>query len=219
MKKSLLLALSATGVLFAGLVASALAQPGVTPIRAPARSSGGPNVALLDVSYLFEQLPHFKNYMKQVTEDAQKAQEEVKREEQEIRKLGESAAGSNGTPKFKAIEEEITQRRGALAVRIELQRRNFQQRQAKIYHAVYTEIQDQASMVCAQYGYDIVLRFNGEPVNAEVPESVLSYINRPVVWYDRQRDITPMVLKAIKDRRPEVARDRDPRRDSLPIPK
>ena len=204
MKKPLLLAVSATGVLFVGLVASALlAQPAVAPIRAPARPAGGPNVALLDVSYLFEKLPHFKAYMTQVTEDAQKAQDVVKREEQEIRKLAETAEANRGSPKFKAIEEEITRRRGDLAVQIELQRRNFQQRQAKIYYSVYKEIQDQASMVCAQYGYDIVLRFSGDPVDAERPESVLSYINRPVVWYDQQRDITPFVLKAIKDRRPE----------------
>ena len=123
----------------------------MAPVRsaAPARSAGGPTVALLDVSYLFEKLPHFKAYMQQVTDDAQKAQEEVKREEQEIKRLAESAESVRGTPKFKAIEEEITRRRGDLAVKIELQRRNFQQRQAKIYLTVYKQVQDQASMVCA----------------------------------------------------------------------
>ena len=218
MKNSLLLAVSAIGVLWAGTL---FGQGGVAPVRpaapAPARSAGGPNVALLDVSYLFEKLPHFKAYMKEITDDAQKAQDDVKREEQEIKKLAESAEAVRGTPRFKAIEEEITKRRGDLAVKIELQRRNFQQRQAKLYLTVYKEVQDQAAMVCSQYGYDIVLRFNGDPVDAENPQSVLTFINRPVVWYAEQRDITPFVLKAIRDRRPEIARD--PRRDTLPVPK
>ncbi len=102
--------------------------------------------------------------------------------------------------RFKQIEEEITRRRADLAVKIELQRREFQQRQAKIYLTVYRQVQDQASMVCAQYGYDIVLRFNGDPVDVENPQSVLTYINRPVVWYESQRDITPIVLDQIRKR-------------------
>jgi len=221
-KNSLLLAVSAIGVLWAGTL---FGQGGVAPVRpaapapAPARAAGGQNVALLDVSYLFEKLPHFKAYMQQVTDDAQKAQDEVKREEQEIKKLAESAEAVRGTPKFKAIEEEITRRRGDLAVKIELQRRNFQQRQAKIYLSVYKEVQDQASLVCSQYGYDIVLRFNGDPVDAENPQSVLTYINRPVVWYAEQRDITPFVLKSITSRREPVPGGVSERPRGLPIPK
>ncbi len=34
-----------------------------------------------------------------------------------------------------------------------------------------------------QNGIDMVLRFNSEPVDVDKPDSVLQFINKPVVWY------------------------------------
>ena len=46
----------------------------------------------------------------------------------------------------------------------------------------------------------MVLRFNGDPVDVDKPDSVLSYINKPVVWYDKSRDITPIILDSLVKR-------------------
>jgi len=40
------------------------------------------------------------------------------------------------------------------------------------------------------------LRFNGEAVDVDRPDSVLTYINKPVVWYDRELDITEHILRS-----------------------
>ena len=40
----------------------------------------------------------------------------------------------------------------------------------------------------------MVLRFNGEQVDVQRPDSVLNFINRPVVWYDPGLDITEFIL-------------------------
>jgi hypothetical protein len=92
------------------------------------------------------------------------------------------------------MEEDIAKRQGDLAVRINLQKKEFMLREAKIYHTVYKEIQQETEYYCAQNGVDLVFRFNGDPVDVEKPDSVLAFINRPVVTYAKDRDITPIVL-------------------------
>ena len=65
----------------------------------------------------------------------------------------------------------------------------MQRRGADLQHA-YQEILERTDYFCQQTGIDMVLRFNGEKVDLNQPESVLSFINRPVVWYATDLDIT-----------------------------
>ena len=78
-----------------------------------------------------------------------------------------------------------------------MQKQEFLQREARIYHDVYQEIWQASDYVCRQYKFDMVLRFNGEPVDIERPDSVLTWINKPVVWYDTRQDITDAVLAVV----------------------
>ena len=66
-----------------------------------------------------------------------------------------------------------------------------------IYHNVYQEIWQATDYFCKQHGIDMVLRFNGEPVDVQRPDSVLTFINRPVVWYDPGLDITDAILQDV----------------------
>lgn len=56
----------------------------------------------------------------------------------------------------------------------------------------------------------IVLRFDSQPAKRDQPQSVLNYINRAVVWYEPENDITPVVLERLME---------EPRRDEPAQPK
>jgi Skp family chaperone for outer membrane proteins len=188
------------GVLSVGLVGYYAFGQGVAPVRAPARPAGAPSIALLDVSYIFEKHPRFRQMMEQMKTDVERAEVAVKAERQAIQKLIDGLDQYKGSARYKQMEEEVTTRQGNLAVQIQLQKKEFLQREAKIYHNVYKEIQDEVDHYCAANGIDMVLRFNGDPVDADTPQSVLAYINRPVVWYNNNRDITPVILDILKKR-------------------
>jgi hypothetical protein len=74
-----------------------------------------------------------------------------------------------------------------------------------IYHQVYQEILQATDYFCKQRGIDMVLRFNGEPVDVQRPDSVLNFINRPVVWYDPGLDITDLILQDVNRAGPNPA--------------
>ena len=200
-------------------VAESQTPGAVRPIAPPPRTAGPGNIALLDVTYIFEKHPRFKATMDEMKGDVQRAEGEVKKEGETLRALMEKLAGFKGTPDYKKMEEDIAKRDADLKLRIQLQRKEFVQREARIYLNVYREIQDEVDYYCRQNGVDMVLRFSGDPVDVDNPNSVLGFVNKPVVWYDKSRDITPIILDNLRRRGPVENVRRDGPTVPFPQPK
>jgi len=164
------------------------------------RVAQGGNIALIDVKYIFEKHARFKMMMDDLKADVERAEAQVQAEREAIKKLTERLENFRGTPEYKAMEEEVAKRQSDLTVQIQLQRKEFLQREARIYYNVYQEILQELSYYCPRHGIDIVLRFSGDPVDVERPDSVLGYINRPVVWYGKDQDITGVILESLNRR-------------------
>jgi Skp family chaperone for outer membrane proteins len=195
--------------------ASTLAQSPVAP-------AAGPRMALLDVSRIFKSHQRFKGMMDDMKGDVERAEAQVKTERETIGKLAERLQEfRKGTPDYKQMEEELAKRQADLAVQVQLQKNEFLQREAKIYHAVYQEIWQATDYFCKQNRIDMVLRFNGEAVDVERPDSVLTFINKPVVWYDRGLDITDAVLQDLNRTaiQPAANRNAAPARPGVPFQK
>ncbi|MGW8255915.1 MAG: OmpH family outer membrane protein [Thermoguttaceae bacterium] len=189
--------------LFSLILLDAKAQPPMTQVRTmgPMQAGFRPNIALLDVSYLIKHHPRYKAMIDALMADGDKFEAEVNHENASIRQLGEKLnTYRQGSPEHKQMEEEIARRQADLTVKVKLQRNDFLQREAKIYHSVYKEIAQEVEHYCANNNIDMVLKFNGDPVDVDKPGSILSYINKQVVWYDKNRDITPIILDAVRKR-------------------
>ena len=197
MKKSHRWAILAIVVSLGYLISLAVAQnpSGVRPVQ----PTGGPRIALLDVSSIFKAHARFKLQMEEMKRDVQAAENKVRQERDEINKLATEALPNfqKGTQQYSEMEEQLANRQAKLAVDVQRQKNDFLQREAMIYHNVYQEIWQATDYFCRQNGIDIVLRFNGEPVDVQRPDSVLTFINKPVVWYDPGLDITPAILRDV----------------------
>ncbi|MEE8450621.1 MAG: OmpH family outer membrane protein [Thermoguttaceae bacterium] len=189
------LAASVTLIVLVGMYASAQG-PGPLPARQPVRPaySGSP-IALVDVSYIFKEHLRFKTKMTEMKADVERAEADVKEIRTTIMRLAEQLQLLRiGSPDYKALDEEITKRQADLAVRVQMQKKEFLRREAKIYYQTYQEVLYTVDNYAKNNGISMVLRFNGDPVDMEVPQSVLQHINKPVVWYAQDRDITKVVL-------------------------
>ena len=194
MKKSHLLAVLAATFLTIALATS----------RAPAQATTGyrpapaaPTIGLLDVSYIFKNHPRFKANMTEMQNDLRQAETNFKAERDEIQRLAQQLKQFEGTRDQKALEEDLVRRQTNLAAQIQLQKKEFYQREAKIYHNAYQEILQVVAYYCQTNNISMVLRFDGDPVKVENPEDVLRFINRPVVFHQRQQDITQVVLQGL----------------------
>jgi Skp family chaperone for outer membrane proteins len=211
-KSHLLVALAAGVVVAASLLSMTFHGSDAAAQTPPTRLAGPPPaarpqvtpplIALLDVACIFKQHVRLKALMDQMKTDVDRAEAWVKNERDAVTKLAERSQDFRpGSPDYKALEEEIAKRRADLAVKIQQQKREFLQREARNYYNVYQEIQQEVNYYCAANGVAVVLRFSREGADVEKPDTVLAYINRPVITYAKDLDITDLILSQL-NRRP-----------------
>ena len=189
MTKSRVLAALAATVLAAGLFVSeaqsqgsatrqpcAAAEPTVAADRradrrADRHAAAGP-VALLDVSRVYKGHARFKGMMDDMKAYVQKVETWVKTRARRPsapwpRQLKEySARHARST---RTLETEVAKRQSNLQVQMQMQRKELMQQEAKIYHNVYSEIEQEVESVAAARGFVMVLRYNGDEVDRRGP--------------------------------------------------
>ncbi len=200
MSKSRLLTLLVASVVSTVLVAgSALAQ---TAARSPARPPrGGAGVAILDISYVYKNHVRFKDMMNRMKAEVEQAETQVKTEQAAMQQLlVKLKQWKKGSRDYNDIQEQIIKRRSDLQVRVQLQKERFLEEEAKIYHTIYQEVLEEVKYFAEANGLSIVLRFNGDEADVNKPETVLRGINKPVIWYAENIDITPIISQALNRR-------------------
>lgn len=164
-------------------------------------SSGGMGIAVIDIAYVFKNHNRFKQNMEFMKKDVMAAEETLKQERDLINKMVEKLKDFNpGTPDYKKLEEDITHRQSDFNVRAQLQKKEFLEREAKVYTNIYKEVADEVKIYSETNGIAIVLRFNGDPVDPNNRNSVLGEINKPIVYQRTGIDITPYILDSLNRR-------------------
>jgi hypothetical protein len=79
-------------------------------------------------------------------------------------------------------------------VKAQIQKREFQEREAALYFKTIQEINDQVRVYAENNQIGLVMKFNGDPIDAADRDSVMRELNKPVMYYNRGIDITPIIL-------------------------
>lgn len=202
--------------LLAVVEVSAFAQvPGQIPAaQAPAAQahSAGPAtaVAVIDVGYVFKNHARFKAAMDKMKDEVMAAENGLKSERDRINGLMEQIKGFNvGTPEYKKLEAEIAKAQGDFNVNAQLQKKDFMDREAKVYLQVYTEIEKAVEQFAREHRIAVVHRFDGEPVDNSDRNQILRGITKPIVYLEPGIDITPDIIKMLNG--PAVAGAQQPR--------
>jgi hypothetical protein len=128
-------------------------------------------VALVDINYLFKRNESFNEEMGKLKKDASEMDAKMK---------------EGKTP----VPQDVQTKRG-----------EYLQREAEIYRRTFRDISDEITKYSAEHQIDMVLRFSGDPTDANSPEGVLAEINKPVVHYNPKLDITPAILKIMAEKK------------------
>ena len=182
-----------------GAQAQVPGQPAVRPMTPPAASaSPATHVAVIDVGYIFKNHVRFKAAMDKMKDEVMASENSLKAERDRVNGMMEQLKGFNvGTPEYKKLEAEVAKAQGDFNVNAQLQKKDFMDREAKVYLQVYNEIERAVSQFARDHGIAVVHRFDGDPVDASDRNRILGSITKPIVYYDPQIDITPDVLKML----------------------
>ena len=186
---------AACAALVALVQVSALAQ---APAQAPAAAGPAVHVAVVDVGYIFKNHARFKAAMDKMKDEVMAAENALKAERDRINGLMEQLKGFNvGTPEYKKLEAEVAKAQGDFNVNAQLQKKDFMDREAKVYMQVYDEVEKAVAQFARDHRIAIVHRFDGDPVDSSDRNQILRGITKPIVFYDPGIDITPDVLKML----------------------
>lgn len=181
--------------------------PAVAPSRAAAPAA---HVAVIDVGYIFKNHAGFKSAMDRMKDEVMAAENGLKSERDRINGLMEQIKGFNvGTPEYKKLEAEIAKAQGDFNVNAQLQKKDFMDREAKVYLQVYSQIEKAVEQFAREHRIAVVHRFDGEPVDNSDRNQILRGITKPIVYLEPGIDITPDILKMLNG--PAVAGAQVPR--------
>ena len=185
-----LLSTAIVSVLSTSLTATAVAQQAGSPSANAARFG----IAVVDVNYIFKNYSQFKTAMEGIKTDIQQAEGKLKTSREAIQgKEAEARQFEPNSNEFKQLDENLARQKADFNIKASRIRKDFQEREAKVYYQTYLQVSSAVQQYAKQNNIGLVLKFNGDEVNADNPKAILSAINKPVVTQNGI-DITPDVL-------------------------
>lgn len=167
----------------------------LTCLAAPVRAQRPGAIAIVDTRYIFKNHTRFQQLKKQLDGEVQSAQAAMTAKQNEIVQYREQLNDFNaGTPEANQLDTKILELTSDLQTDVAIQKKEFFQKEAKIYYDVYQEVLAAVRSYAQQNGITLVLRFSSDPADAGDPQSVLRDLNKNVVYYEQTIDITGAVL-------------------------
>lgn len=169
-------------------------------LSAQAQQSAG-SVAVIDISKIFKQHARFRASLEDMKKDVEAAEAGLRKDAEEIKKMAQDLQSPGnpyaaGSPQYKQQEELIATKQAQVQLKMNLQKKEFMEREAKIYYNVYTEIEAEVKRFATRYNINLVLRYNDIDMSPDNRQQVLAGVNRAVV-YQNNIDITDDILRVL----------------------
>jgi Skp family chaperone for outer membrane proteins len=182
--------------MIAGMAISGTMSPAISQDKPAARHC---DVAVLDVSRLFEKFDGFQKEMQGLKSDVDSFELVLKQAQSEQAELrGRIEATAERSAERRELEAEFNERNTYLRKEMETKRSGFLAKEAEFYAVRYREVEKAVRNIAAQRELRLALRFSSEALNDKDRKSVLQTVNRPIVFQD-QLDITDEVIKALNE--------------------
>lgn len=179
--------------------AHAQAQPPAA--AAQPRAASGPQIAVVDLNKIFKEHAKFLSMKDDMKRDVDQAESEVKAMRDEIQKLAQVLEERKpGSPDYKELESQLASRQAQLQAKVQLLKKDFMMQEAKIYHQIYREVNDEIRSYADRMGITLVLRISDEQIDDNDPQAVLEELKKSVVHHHPTVNITPVILQAINRR-------------------
>jgi Skp family chaperone for outer membrane proteins len=184
----------------AALFLASMALPAVAADEDPPKEEQAPpavrKIAIVDVNHLLKSHVRLKKQLADLAGEATLLQAKF---ESELKSLQKKAEGlkemSAGSAEYNALESELVKLKAAMQADIELKRKEFVQREARLYYDAYQEIKGDIAKLAKGQHLAIVLNVNLDEINVDKPDEVARGITKQVVWFDESINLTPQMEK------------------------
>lgn len=192
-------------ILLAGLVTCLSAAVGIgfsSRLTAQAPNAGIPHkIGLIDMGRVFKSYEKFNALREDLKAEIQKSDEKAKQMAVQIQQLRkEMQEFEPDSPEYLQREKRITQLSTEFETFRKTAQRDFLRKESQIYETIYLEVVDVVKKYAEYYKYTLILRYNGEKIDASDPKSLIQSLNRQVVYHRPEDDITDSVIEYLNRR-------------------
>lgn len=189
-----LLRLTTLSAVLVSLLAASLSSVATAQQASPSANASRFGIAVVDVNYIFKNYSQFKAAMEGIKTDIEAAEGQLKTSRDAIQaKEDQAKQYQPNSPEFKQLDEEVARLKADFNIRASRTRKDFQEREAKLYYQTYMQVSKMVNYYAQQNNIGLVLKFNGDQISPDSPKAILEAINKPVVAQNNI-DITPDVL-------------------------
>lgn len=154
------------------------------------------NVAVLDMGVVFDAHPQFRDKVNALKAEVQSFDEQQKAERDSLVEMAKVLrSGDANSVDYRQRESELASRSANLEVQKRLKSKEFAQKEAAIYYAVYVDVSNKVQQYCNQNGIPMVVHFNSKQMNEKDPASILSRMNSNVIYHRPQANITQAIVQ------------------------
>jgi len=172
----------------------------------PQRPAGGTNIALIDVSYVFKNHKVFKDRGELIKKEVKDYDGHLVEQKKVLtEKRNGLSQFKPGSPDYEKLEAEIAHEGANLEVEAQMKRSDILEKEARLYYETYMEMLKVVEQFCGPRRIGLVLRFDGDEIDANDRASVFRGVNRAVVYQDGI-DITQDILELLNAQKPATQR-------------
>lgn len=183
-------------VALAGLLGFTWAQ-GRGALHADEPKSVAGEIAVVDMSKIFNAHKGLLARMEEVNRDGQRAKEEAKAIYDAARQLqDELKVHKPGSAEHNRIQKEIVEKGQEMKKLQEETQKRLSQEQAHVYLTTYQSVTEEVQRIAEARGFKLVLNFSSEAVDAKDLNKTMQILSRQVL-YQSGLDITDDVLQAV----------------------
>jgi Skp family chaperone for outer membrane proteins len=176
----------------------------------PAGPKNGPSsIAVVDVGHILNNHPTMKPNLKTLEAEMKTAQEEIETRRKALLSETEMVQKNydTNTAEFKQKQEQLISQESKLRVDFMGKEKEFAERQANVIYQSYQSINEAIKKVAEYYKYDLVVRYSREQneMNPKDPKTVNFGIQRDVLFFNPQVNLTEIVLNVLNNSVPATA--------------
>ncbi len=158
-------------------------------------------VGLIDMGYVFSKYEKLKYLQQEMQAEVQTERNNLNKKVERIKELQLQIKDYNeGSPDYVKRDSQLTKLMAEIKTENKVLTHTFQQKQAKIYHTIYLEVQDAVEKMCKHHNFTVIIQFTRPDGNSTDPKKVSQVMNQSIVYHRKRDDLTDGVLKYLNDK-------------------
>ena len=156
------------------------------------------SVAIVDIGMVFKAHPTFPRELETLRAEADQFQKNaVQLQQQMVAKSEKLQMWTPDSEDYRNFETQLAQELATLEVQQRSEMRSLMVREAQLHFQTYQQVKKVVNDYCAAKNIRLVLRHTDQKLNVDNPKSVMADVNKKLVFYTPEIDITNEIIRQI----------------------